>query len=151
MPDVEKKTAVVYCDDLRSTTCRGKNCGATITKLVFVASGRQFPYKGTLVAEPTGEHDGRPTMEIDLAMSHFVDCPDAASFKRRTSSAGAAAVPATRAAYAVTELNLGLDALRSIYRKPPADLETAIRTAAESIKRALGALQPKDTGRTRPS
>src|SRR5689334_14451055 len=74
------RTTTVWADTVVAGTCRDARCRARLTFAENVRTGRMMPLTGELVALQT-ERDGpsgRQIWIVDLATSHFADCPGAA-------------------------------------------------------------------------
>jgi hypothetical protein len=64
-------------------------CRSCKAPIEWVTTGKsvRMPVDSPLVVEATfARDDGRTTVSIDARRSHFVNCPDAAAFRRRKGS-----------------------------------------------------------------
>lgn len=77
------RTTEIYSDTRRQAQCSGPHCGKAILFAEIVKSGKTMPFSDPdLVALSTRHEMGtnRVIETVDLAESHFVDCPDAKRF-----------------------------------------------------------------------
>lgn len=75
----------VWADTIRSAPCNGPHCRSTVYFAQNVKTGRFVPFKARPVplVEERELGTNRPMWTVDLAGTHFGDCPDARAFSRR--------------------------------------------------------------------
>lgn len=75
-------TSLYYADTHEPGECR--SCGKPIEFAVNVRTGKRMPFNAPIVALKTKHEDAthRVIEEVDLAQSHFVDCPNRDQHRR---------------------------------------------------------------------